>query len=118
MPPTLSPRVRDFFMASTWPGNIRELRSVCRVAFALAHPHAEIEMEDLPPEFVVPLGDMGRARYDRAIPDRWARLHEALQRTNGNKSAAARLLGISRQQLYRLLDSDTKEQLQHPAVSM
>jgi DNA-binding NtrC family response regulator len=102
-PPILSQAVQDFFMASKWPGHVRELRAVCRASLVMALPECRIEMQHLPPEFVAPLGDIGRTRYSRAISEPVLSLQQALEKAGGNKSKAARLLGISRQQLYRLL---------------
>ncbi|MGH7525118.1 MAG: sigma 54-interacting transcriptional regulator [Gemmatimonadales bacterium] len=87
-PPALSPRVQDFFVAAQWPGNIRELRSVCRTALLLAHPRDRIDLDDLPLEFVAPLGDIGRARRIQAT-DKQRRLQEALEQADGNKAKAA-----------------------------
>lgn len=108
--PVLAPEVQAFFMAYSWPGNIRELRSVCRTALAMAGSRDQINLEDLPVDFVDGLGTIGRTRYTLAT-DRRQGLRQALEDANGNKSEAARRLGISRQTLYRLLDGDG------PAVS-
>jgi two-component system response regulator HydG len=104
--PSLAPEVQAFFLTARWLGNIRQLRSVCRAALAMAYPRTEVEMQDLPPEFVASLGDVGRARCTRAA-DNQERLREALAQANGSKTKAARLLGISRQTLYRLLNAAT-----------
>ncbi len=103
--PTMSVAMQDLLLASRWPGNIRQLRSVCRTTLALAAPRTHLGVEDLPLDFVAPLGDLGRARYSEAA-EREHRLREALERTGGNKAEAARLLGISRQTLYRWIEEE------------
>ena len=104
-PPIMSEPMQALLLASSWPGNIRQLRSVCRTALALATPRVLLGVEDLPHEFVAPLGDLGRARYSKAA-EREDRVRDALARVEGNRAAAARLLGVSRQTLYRWLEED------------
>lgn len=93
-----------------WPGNIRELRNVCeRLSILLAGK--TIEPENLPHEFssctsIEPgtpggfkLPEVGLS-LDSLEADM---IHQALARTNGNRSKSARLLGISRDTLlYRI----------------
>lgn len=90
-----------------WPGNVRELRNVCeRLCILLAGK--TIEEHNLPPEIV-----SGKPSESREIilPEAGINLEEveidlirqALERTRGNRSQAARLLGISRDTLlYRM----------------
>lgn len=94
--------------AYNWPGNIRELRNLCeRLSILLAG--RTIEPENLPPEFSSPVDTAGSANFK--LPDTGISLesleadliHQALNRTNGNRSKSARLLGISRDTLlYRI----------------
>jgi two-component system response regulator HydG len=98
--PVLSQQVRDCFLAAAWTGNIRELEAVCRYAVLHAAPGTPIEIDDLPPDFVATLGDVLRTRHGHSAAER-ARV--ALAHAGGNKTKAARLLGISRQHFYRLL---------------
>jgi DNA-binding NtrC family response regulator len=98
--PALSDSVRAAFMAAPWAGNIRELESVCRYAVLSAPNGGPIEMCDLPPEFVASLGEVLQSRHEQSAAER---ARDALARAGGNKAKAARLLGISRQQFYRLL---------------
>ena len=90
-----------------WPGNVRELRNVCeRLCILLAGK--TIEEHNLPPEIV-----SGKPSESREIllPEAGINLEQveidlirqALERTRGNRSQAARLLGISRDTLlYRM----------------
>jgi transcriptional regulator with PAS, ATPase and Fis domain len=80
-----------------WPGNVRELERLIERTVALAE-HDVIELDDLPPAV---RGDYGEAiapsldRRDtmRAWGSRYARL--TLERCEGNKREACRVLGIT-----------------------
>jgi len=83
-----------------WPGNVRELRNAVAVAAARARASL-IQPEDLPPEI------LEKATADASLPrgPLEARLEvlEALGRAAGNRSEAARILGVSRATFYRRL---------------
>ena len=92
-----------------WPGNIRELRNVIERACMLSEGRILSEREVL-----AALGGVRPSRAAVARPaeaveefepdmDR-SRIEQVLQQVGGNRSAAARLLGISRRALYRRLD--------------
>ena len=101
--------------ASPWPGNVRELRHVLERAAVLCGGEV-IDVNDLPREVGAPVepggpppADLLPDGGDLALHAAVARLEKqlivrALERTNGNRSAAARLLGIGRPQLYAKLD--------------
>lgn len=90
-----------------WPGNVRELRNFCeRMVVLLAG--REIHPTNLPREMQAVAGERA-APF--ALPDSGVRLDEleqslirqALDKAQGNRSRAARLLGLSRDTLlYRL----------------
>lgn len=89
-----------------WPGNVRELEHVIERAVALA-THSLLSVEDLPPE-ILRKGNGAAGRTD-SLPGTLNALRRdhvltTLESTRGNKEQAARLLGISRRTLYRLLD--------------
>lgn len=104
---TLSKGALTKLQEHTWPGNVRELRNVCeRLAILLAGrvieennlPH-EVLMSQAPEQgrFVLPENGI---ELDKVEVDL---IKQALTRTNGNRSQAARLLGISRDTLlYRM----------------
>jgi len=103
--PTMSDALKKFFVSAPWPGNVRQLRSVLRTALAFAsfgRSSTHIDLEDLPPDFVAPLGERPRAAYLNAV-DRGQQAREAQARSRGRKSDAARHLGISRTSIYRWL---------------
>lgn len=94
----LSTEVEKLFMDYHWPGNVRELIHTLEHAFVVSRKPA-IEIEDLPPE-------MREIKVRPALEktDEGAEAEEikvALTKTGGNKAKAARLLGISRQTIYR-----------------
>lgn len=94
-------------IAYNWPGNVRELRNVCeRLAVLLAG--RTIDENNLPPEFInrlpaqKPLMDLPELGIDLEKVE-IDLIRQALNRTNGNRSRSARLLGISRDTLlYRM----------------
>jgi DNA-binding NtrC family response regulator len=87
-----------------WPGNIRQLRNVIERAVVLAKSD-HISMTDLPEEFHHHLQGAAPALGVKPLKalERQA-ISEALQVFNGNKSKAARNLGISRKTLYKILN--------------
>ncbi|WP_420266769.1 sigma-54 interaction domain-containing protein [Candidatus Magnetominusculus dajiuhuensis] len=86
-------------LAYSWPGNVRELRSA--VDFAVIHSEASvIRPGDLPPEISNSTEETSYLPLE-GIKDEHERFLEALRQSNGNRSRAARLLGISRATFYR-----------------
>jgi PAS domain S-box-containing protein len=86
----LTPEAMELFMAYAWPGNVRELKSALEYAFVIREQGA-MEPADLPYQIVTSLknGPSGNSVEKVA-------LIEALRRTNGNQTRAARLLGVNR----------------------
>ena len=91
-----------------WPGNIRELRNFCERMVVLLNDRT-IEVENLPQEIVSQPSVVDSGPF--TLPDNGISLDEleqemirqALERTRGNRSRAARLLGLSRDTLlYRI----------------
>jgi DNA-binding NtrC family response regulator len=90
----------------SWPGNVRELEHVVERAVALAS-QAILSIDDLPPEIIQKDGEA--SDQSDIFPGtlkalRREQVLKMLESTHGNKERAARLLGISRRTLYRLLE--------------
>jgi two-component system response regulator HydG len=107
--PGLSAEAAHKLMIYPWPGNVRELENCMEFAVALA-AFSDITVADLPdkirtykptqivlssndPEQLVSLEELER-RYTVRV----------LESLDGNKAAAARVLGIERRTLYRMLE--------------
>jgi DNA-binding NtrC family response regulator len=91
-------------LTHSWPGNVRELQNAMERAAVLVRGHV-VRADDL--DFVAAAGsDSVAADWpDEDIPSAIARLEamlirRALARSNGNRTEAARALGIHRQLLY------------------
>jgi len=81
-----------------WPGNVRELRSAVEYAVIRCRGN-EIEPGDLPPEIA------GAASPRAATPDEEReRYRQAMDEADGNRTRAAKLLGVSRATFYRRLE--------------
>lgn len=99
--------------AHAWPGNLRQYANMLRTACAMLEPgDSVVEWHHLPDDItqallessaLVPAPSQAAAHTLEDI-SRLA-MHQALESARGNMSAAARILGISRQTLYRKLAS-------------
>jgi DNA-binding NtrC family response regulator len=110
----VSANALQVLQAYHWPGNVRELRNVIERAFILHAGAEELRPEHLPPELRGAAAAAATRRAEKpaaAVPQDGLVLEdaekkliqEALDRSNGNQSRAARLLGVSRDTLrYRL----------------
>lgn len=89
--------------AYDWPGNIRELANVVEHASILCDG-LPISAEDLPQKFGSP-GFTSQAVAGTTLREiELAAIHSAMDKTGGNKTAAAELLGISIKTLYNKLN--------------
>ena len=109
-----------------WPGNVRQLKNAIERAQILANDH-RITIDDLPAEIVDPAegspnhpvssnssnshsagspGSNGNPTADSPRLDDLEKTHivTILRQQNGNKARTARILGIHRRKLYRLLE--------------
>jgi two-component system response regulator AtoC len=103
---SFSPAAMRALIEYPWPGNVRELEHVIERAVALA-THGILSSDDLPP--VVLQKDGGMPDHKQLFPGTLKALQreqvlKILESTQGNKERTARLLGVSRRTLYRLLD--------------
>ena len=105
-----SPDAAQRFLSYSWPGNVRELRNLIE-RVVLLEEGERVALEHLPPEL---LGQRGtslevssRAADATSLPTlaqiEAEHIGEVLRLTAGNKSRAARILGISRQGLIEKL---------------
>ncbi|MDH3591308.1 MAG: sigma-54 dependent transcriptional regulator [Planctomycetota bacterium] len=125
----LAPDAQRALMEHAWPGNVRELRNVIERAMLFAHGN-QLRTEDLllddgyrprmtgpaapAPRPVETAGNNHAEPY--SLPAGGVRLDElekslilqAMDRAGGNKSRAARILGISRDQIRYRLDKMKK----------
>ncbi|HEX5386873.1 MAG TPA: sigma 54-interacting transcriptional regulator [Gemmatimonadales bacterium] len=102
---TIPPETLALLQARPWPGNVRELDRVIRQAIASleGRPGAVLSPDRLPPasRSVAPAAPAAEAAGPRDRDDRRALLLRALSSHGGNRTAAARALGIGRATFYR-----------------
>ncbi|MCZ7684869.1 MAG: sigma 54-interacting transcriptional regulator [Sandaracinaceae bacterium] len=90
--------------AFAWPGNVRELMNVLEYAYAVGDGPLLV-VADLPPEILDPTATLDTA-FERVnapsseVPEA-QRIRRALERAAGNRTRAARMLGVSRTTLWR-----------------
>ena len=90
-----------------WPGNIRELQNALQYAFVKCKGDT-IEMEHLPPEIISHVTRRVKETGSRRKKLTTERVMEVMQQVGGNKSKAAKELGVGRATLHRFLKSDGK----------
>ena len=103
--PKLSPELLLTLRSHSWPGNVRELRHAVESSLLLSKPGT------LDPAELIKTGKpkVTEKKGEFSFPTTLHELnrsaaHQAVDGLAGNKSAAARALGISRSRLQRLLD--------------
>jgi two-component system, NtrC family, response regulator AtoC len=107
--PPIDPASRVALTGYDWPGNVRELRNVLERSLMLSEgknlkltlPALTASAQAWSSTSTFPLG--GRTLHDVTDEVIESLCVEALRRTEGNRRRAARLLGISRDSLYRHL---------------
>jgi len=109
---TLTPAALRAISGHTWPGNVRELRNAIERGLLLSGGGAiepsHLALGRMPGGPPVPPADLQSAS-PLPFPATMERLEAAAARAtleycDGNKSEAARLLGITRARLYRMLE--------------
>ena len=104
----ISPGAMDRLLEYHWPGNVRELENTMERSIVLAAGRRSWSAADIRIENV--RQRLAGHRRLRCCPEgmtleQWEQMmiREAIRRANGNKSQAARLLGLTRNALrYRL----------------
>ncbi len=111
---TVSQEAMRRLMSYSWPGNVRQLENAIERALAMLGSRTQVEVTDLPPDLQVAAEDSAKpssldlpeegldlaalvAQIEKEMIDR------ALARTDNNKGAAARLLGLKRTTLVEKL---------------
>jgi len=96
----LSPEARGVLKAYDYPGNARELANVIERAVIVA-TGKRVEEADLPAGFSAAVSTQQRKTKPRSLAEVEADyIAEILVATGGNKAECARILGISRKNLY------------------
>ena len=92
--PGLRDDALDALLAHDWPGNVRELRNVLERAAILSDGDIERRHLSLRPKMRAPSPPSDLSAVERGT------IKRVLDETGGNKSRAARRLGLTRTQLY------------------
>ena len=100
---TIPPSLLDLLQECPWPGNVRQLRNVIERAVVLARGR-EISRHDFSPELFRALEPDRHPTPSRTLREVEAdAIKMTLTQCDGNKSRAARMLGMSRKALYKRL---------------
>ncbi len=100
---SLSSEALAILKAYDWPGNVRELANTVERAVIVA-AEGSVSADDLPEAMRASVELRRRAKQRLTLAELEADyVKETLAATKGNKAAAARLLGISRKNLYEKL---------------
>ena len=105
----ISQEAMEALTSYDWPGNVRELANVIERAVVLGQPPT-IQVEDLSPgiggaEAEVDTRSTSPSYHESVDEYRREVIVNALAQTQGNRAAAARLLGLQRSYLLKLMKS-------------
>lgn len=109
---SVDPEIMALFKKHNWPGNLRQLTNLLRTAIVMAGDECQIQREHLPddflddietmpslvPENLLKLSVVGGNQLEQVEV---ALIQQSLDGNNGNVSATARDLGVSRNTIYR-----------------
>jgi two-component system response regulator AtoC len=110
---TVSQEALRRLMAYRWPGNVRQLENAVERAMAFSHGRTQIEIQDLPPDIQnqaapadsadvwFPEEGLDFASYIEGVE--LSLIRRSLDRTQGNKRQAAKLLNLKRTTLIEKL---------------
>lgn len=114
---SISAEVMALFRRHTWPGNFRQLSNLLRTAILMTGDDRQIDIEHLPEDFLDDLAEAVHADTEQAMAQQsvlagstmneieQSVIEKALAAHDGNVSAAARALGVSRNTIYRKMAS-------------
>lgn len=105
---SIEPAVLEKLRTYSWPGNVRELENIIERALIMAG-NCTIAVDDLPPYlqghiptqisfFDIPEEGINLEEVEKKL------LYKAIEKAGGNKSRAAKLLGITRRKLYSMME--------------
>ncbi len=104
--PEITAEARRALLNHHWPGNVRELRNAVERALLLSVP-GELDPNELRSESETTAQRGGPIPFPALLDDiTVAAAHSMLELASGNRSEAARRLGISRRRLRRLLEGE------------
>jgi len=104
---SISPEALKHLATYHWPGNIRELRNIIERMVVLAK-NTQLTLDDVPKDLItagarIPTEKKTNSHASNLADMEKDCIERALQQVKGNKSVAAKKLGISRRTLYRKL---------------
>jgi Nif-specific regulatory protein len=104
-PMNISPQASAYLLQYDWPGNIRELENAIERAVVLGSSDTVLP-EDLPAPIleVEPPSGLSAGKFQSAVQDtKKQAILNAIEQSNGNITAAARLLDVHPNYLHRLI---------------
>lgn len=100
----ISPEAMRIIDSYDWPGNIRELMNCIESAVVMTH-NDHIDVEDLPPFLSLRQDKQKTDKSPKSFSEIEKKaIFDALNRAEGNKVQAAKILGIGLRTLYRKLE--------------
>ncbi|MBF0225643.1 MAG: sigma 54-interacting transcriptional regulator [Desulfobacterales bacterium] len=101
--PVLTPanEILDILTVYQWPGNVRELRNAVEYMYVKCRSGL-IHIEDIPPE-ISAYEEKQKQKTGPSLKKK-EEILEALEKSEGNRTKAANILGVGRATLYRYLD--------------
>lgn len=118
----ISPEALETLMHYDYPGNVRELENIIERTLAMCREQ-EIQPYHLPPELEQPKSILIPPLREELINSKTLEEHSrnyiisVLSRVDGNKSRAAKILGIDRVSLWRKLKKYETEGVKVPALN-